>query len=209
MRRIRSRGRRRRLAAGRTDWIVGSWGGVNAEVTNPADDTPSRILLIDEADLEEHVQRLTILRIVGTLIVGSCNMRGTPENTSYPVYWKAGIIVQETQGDTVDDVLALDPSSAAPMEESWLWVGADLAGGLLEGDLNSISTLGRGSISGRGYNTWHIDTRCKRKMHGIKHNCSFVLAGVRCEPDDIPMMTSDGARSFNWTLNLRILVKTF
>jgi len=192
---VRRRARRLGGRSGRkrrqTDWIVSAEGLVLDP--SPAFGDTVLIDLINDIDLDDHDDQLTVVRIVGEL-----HFWDIGENRcDTAINWRGFAGIYKTESDATGAVIELAPDDGIDGDsEAWMWRHSFIAfpqGLSISPDLgNSASSLWKGRYS------THIDLRVMRKMGGREH---LVLAF---------RLFTDGSGSeagYNALLQLRTLVK--
>jgi len=183
--RRRSRRTRRSGMRRQTDWIPqveGTWLQSSIALS------PMLIALVDEVDIEEKQDHLTIERIVGEFHVYVRKAAGTL--TEGLIY--AGIIV--TDVDTTGGVTAFSPEDDDDSEGEWLW---RRSWGFFPTTATDVRVLNAEFPT-------HLDVHVRRKM-GQRQALILSITAV-----PTPFATGVNAPSdLDVALNIRTLVKLF
>lgn len=192
-----ARRRRRRP----TDWIVSHW---SEGVTAMGADQLFFFDLLSAADLEAHQDRMTCIRIVGTLhflLSGTATLSILPDNRK--------LMLRIFKGDERDppagpvpaaELIRYDPFLTANADDEYMWQREMFArGGVLYAGGDSLSGYEGPHVIGEDPYYSNIDCRVMRKLQ----NEERIILMVR------QRMVSDaaGAIGVNASLFLRALVK--
>jgi len=184
------RGRRRRTRRSgmrrQTDWIPQVNDGAFFQIDIST--TPALIALVDEVDIEEKQDHLTIERVVGEVFVYT---RAVSGNLTEAIIY-AGIIVSDV--DTSSGVTPFSPSDDDDSEGEWLW---RRAWGFFPATAADVRVLNA---------EWptHLDVRVRRKMSQRQALLLCITA--------VPTPFSTGVLAptdIDVALNIRTLVKLF
>lgn len=198
MRRMRAGGPRRPRRP--VDWIVSSWPNRSQWSLTWPMNAAALLALITPADLEAKDDKLTVLRIRGSISIGKFLDPLGVEATRFPtVHW--GIMVQES--DNADAVLLQDPMDDIDADGKWLWLDqvVDYSGvRLLE---NVAAPVGTNNFVQSM--KWPVDVKAKRKM-GSRDQ---LILWVHVQGADIlgVPLTADGSTCL-LSASIRTLVKT-
>jgi len=171
---MRGRRRARRL----TDWIG---GGVALETEFPVQAIPQAFSLIDLQDMDEHVDRMTVIRIRGQILFQ--RRRDAAQEFAIGTW---GISVQTT--NSLENLIVLNPSAFDDQDsEDWLTRGSFVLDGSYD------STVGEFYSTGM----IEVDVKAQRKMEG--EHLLLLWASLDA-------FTPGGNEILLWR-NLRVLVK--
>jgi len=175
--RARSRRGPRRL----TDWIG---GGSALETEFPVTAVPQAYSLIDLQDLDEHVDRMTVIRIRGEI---TFTRQVTDAQEFAIICW--GVAIQTT--NSLENLIQLNPAAFDDQDsEDWLWRGsAVLAPQGVPVGSRSYANATNGLIE--------VDIKAQRKMEGEQ----ILLLWAALDA-----FTPGGDDILLWR-NLRVLVK--
>jgi len=177
---MRRRGRVRRSGMRRqTDWIPQTNDGAVLQTSNVA-----LIALVDELDIEEHQDHLTIERVVGEVVLCARDSVGA----TCPAIIYMGIIVSDA--DSGGGVTPWGPASSTDAESEWLWRRMYHS---------LVPTLGAES-----YQPSQFDIHVRRKMSQRQ----ALLLNITAFTSSFPATPQQPTDMDIW-MNIRTLVKLF
>lgn len=155
---------RRRIAKGKKDWVVGMW---TQDLDQPVGATGTQFYtLIDEQELEEKDDKLTVLRVVGDIWTFPQSATGGSYNGAVR-YWH-GIKVFDL--DSAGALLPMSPFDANDADADWMYLrtgfcalGPDF-GDPAGANLHTTHFRSEHLYQNAGWGGEHIDIQVKRRL---------------------------------------------